>query len=715
MLPPPVARALARISTQRSEIVVATLVMTILFMMIVPLPTALLDVLIALNIGASALLIVMSLYLPGPLHFSSFPAVLLLTTLFRLGIEIGTTRLILLHGDAGEIVETFGRFLAGDNLTVGLIIFLIVTVVQFLVITKGAERVAEVSARFSLDSVPGKQMAIDSDLRAGLIAPDAARARRDMLASESQMHGALDGAMKFVKGDAIAGLVIVLVNLVGGIAIGTMQRGMSVGEAVEHYSVLTIGDGLIAQIPALLISMAAGMIITRVARSDAGGGGAHHALPGDGDGDDAPNVGREIAAQLLALPQAWLVASCIMLLFALVPGMPWPVFIALAAGGSFIGMRRLRKGWALQEEAAASARGADDPIPDDQDLRRFVPARRLVLKLSAAMHADPASDAFVRAMRRVRNRIVLSYGLTIPEIEVEADDALAGDAYVIEVQEVPVLRARLRPGELSALAPELALREAGIDARRDDVLAPFAPHFWLTQDEADAIDVPAAHRCSAHDHLGACFERVSFRYAASFVTIQEAHALSAWIEREMPEAAAQLQKALPLPRFADVLRRLAAERVSIRNLRQIIETLIEWAPRERDIALLTEYVRVALGPQICAEFAHEGTLRAILIDPELEGLLRDAVRETAHGAFLVLDPDTQRSLLDQIGRHLAGKPIAQPAPVIVTTQDLRRLIRMPLVDEFFDVHVLSFTELSAAQRVEPIFHLQLENRMENVD
>lgn len=300
---------------QRAEVLGAVVVMAIVFIFIVPLPTWLVDILIALNICISCLLIVLALYLPGPLAFSSFPSILLLTTMFRLALSIATTRLILLEQDAGDIVEAFGNFVVGGNLAVGMVIFLILTLVNFLVITKGSERVAEVAARFSLDAMPGKQMSIDSDLRAGLIDGAQARDKREQLSRESQLFGAMDGAMKFVKGDAIAGLIIVVVNLLGGFSTGMFQHGLSASDSMALYSVLTIGDGLIAQIPALLISLTAGMIITRVAPEGRRG---------------ISNMGAEIARQMTSEPKSWVIASVGMLAFAVVPGMPTGVFILIS-------------------------------------------------------------------------------------------------------------------------------------------------------------------------------------------------------------------------------------------------------------------------------------------------------------------------------------------------------------------------------------------------
>ena len=303
----------AILASSRNDLVLAVILVGIIFMMILPLPVLVVDILIGINMTISAVLLMVAMYLPSPLAFSSFPSVLLVTTLFRLGISIATTRLILLQGDAGSIIQTFGNFVVGGNLVVGLVVFLILTIVQFVVITKGAERVAEVAARFSLDAMPGKQMSIDGDMRAGTIDMAEAKRRRNIVEKESQLYGAMDGAMKFVKGDAIAGIIIVFVNLLGGMLIGMLQKGMDANKAISTYSILSIGDGLIAQIPALFIAICAGIIVTRV-NSDEGG---------------PSNVGKDIGAQILAQPRALMIGGGIALGMGLIPGMPTPVFAVL--------------------------------------------------------------------------------------------------------------------------------------------------------------------------------------------------------------------------------------------------------------------------------------------------------------------------------------------------------------------------------------------------
>ena len=405
-------RAVAAV-TSRNDIVLACVIVSIIFMMILPLPTPLVDVLIGTNMTLSAVLLMVAMYLPSPLAFSSFPAVLLVTTLFRLGIAIATTRLILLQGDAGHIIQTFGNFVVGGNLIVGLVVFLILTIVQFVVITKGAERVAEVAARFSLDAMPGKQMSIDADLRAGTIDMDEARKRRTTVEKESQLYGAMDGAMKFVKGDAIAGLIIVAVNMLGGILIGTMQRGLTAGEAVQTYSILTIGDGLISQIPALFIAICAGIIVTRVQTGEGG----------------PSNVGKDIGAQVLAQPRALLIAAAVAAGMGLIPGMPTVTFFALALIVGTIGFVLLRGTRKVVDEKTGEiteipALAADGQTPKPKartdGSAEFAPTLPLMIDVAAGLQQHFDADQLNDELIKIRRALYFDLGVPFPGIQLRS-------------------------------------------------------------------------------------------------------------------------------------------------------------------------------------------------------------------------------------------------------------------------------------------------------
>ncbi|MEL0577643.1 type III secretion system export apparatus subunit SctV [Pectobacterium punjabense] len=675
---------------QRSEVVGAVIVMSIVFMMIIPLPTGLIDVLIALNICVSSLLIVLAMYLPKPLAFSTFPAVLLLTTMFRLAISISTTRQILLQQDGGHIVEAFGNYVVGGNLAVGLVIFLILTVVNFLVITKGSERVAEVAARFTLDAMPGKQMSIDSDLRAGLIEAHQARQRRENLAKESQLFGAMDGAMKFVKGDAIASLVIVFINMIGGFAIGVLQHNMAASDAMHVYSVLTIGDGLIAQIPALLISLTAGMIITRVSA--------------DGQKVDA-NIGREIAEQLTSQPKAWIISSIGMFGFALLPGMPTLVFVAISVSSLGSGLFQL---WRIKQQGQLDASQLEaDNIPAEQngyqDLRRFNPTRAYLLLFHPVWQGQPTATALVQNIRRLRNRLVYRFGFTLPSFDIEFSDRLAEDEFQFCVYEIPYVKATLVTDQLAVANSAIELADTTI-ATAGHTLRDESQWLWLPLAHVaqQPDDVP---RWTADELILARMEQAIHRTGSQFIGLQETKSILAWLESEQPELAQELQRIMPLSRFASVLQRLASERVPLRSVRPIAEALIEVGQHERDTLPLTDYVRLALKSQICHQYSDENSLAVWLLTPESEELLRDALRQTQNETFFALTQDYASTLLCQLRR--AFPPFSSQRSLVLVAQDLRSPLRTLLQDEFHHVPVLSFTELESTLSINVIGRLDL--------
>ncbi|WJV68846.1 type III secretion system export apparatus subunit SctV [Pectobacteriaceae bacterium CE70] len=681
---------------QRSEIVGAVIVMSIVFMMIIPLPTGLIDVLIALNICMSSLLIVLAMYLPKPLAFSTFPAVLLLTTMFRLALSISTTRQILLQQDAGHVVEAFGNFVVGGNLTVGLVIFLILTVVNFMVITKGSERVAEVAARFTLDAMPGKQMSIDSDLRAGLIETHQARQRRENLAKESQLFGAMDGAMKFVKGDAIASLVIVFINMLGGFAIGVLQNGMTAGDAMHIYSVLTIGDGLIAQIPALLISLTAGMIITRVSA--------------DGQKVDN-NIGREIAEQLTSQPKAWIISSIGMFGFALLPGMPTIVFAVISLISLGSGLFQL---WRIKQSGLqADSLLAADNLPAEQngyqDLRRFNPTRAYLLQFNPVFQHAQAAALLVQEIRRLRNRLVYHFGFTLPSFDIEFNPTVPEDEFQFCVYEIPLLRATFGSRHVAVekrLIPEEQQDDTmhpGINARDEHHWLWLAPeHDLLRQDPLPYWDTESL--------ILKRMENAIHRSGSQFIGLQETKSILAWLEGEQPELAQELQRIMPLSRFASVLQRLASERVPLRSVRPIAEALIEIGQHERDTNALADYVRLELKSQICHQYSQDDNLFVWLLTPETEELLRDALRQTQNETFFALAQEYAATLLMQLRQ--AFPPMAPLSAVILVAQDLRSPLRALLQDEFHHVPVLSFTELESHLSINVIGRIDLQETVE---
>jgi type III secretion protein V len=629
-----------------SDLLLVGAVMFILAMMVLPMPAWLIDVLVAVNMASAVVLLLVALYLNSPLEFSVFPSVLLISTLFRLALSIATTRLILLHGEGGHIIETFGKVVAGGNLVVGLVVFLIITVVQFIVIAKGAERVAEVAARFTLDAMPGKQMSIDSDLRSGLLDKDEARRKRRELEDESKMHGNLDGAMKFVKGDAIAGIIIIAINLLGGLAIGVMQRGMDAGTAMMTYSVLTIGDGMVTQIPALLSAMAAGLIVTRSA-----------------DEERDSDLGRAIGKQVAEKPRVLLVAGGLCVLLALVPGFPWLVFLLLGAvlgGAGALRTPALKARWVSWSRPARETvmrRKSKAPESLTTEVRSMPAAAPLSLDLPAgALTAEAAAD-LVRQLEGVLDHFGLRLGLPLPRIALamhRTDDTVQPAAtWRLLAWEVPIAQGALPEGDMP---PQLA--EAVRQALR--------------------------------------------RHAALFFGTQEASTLLTRLGQDMPDIVKEATRMLPLPRLAEVLRRLLEEEVAIRNMRDILESIAEAGQREKDPYALTELSRIALKRQLCHRVAPDGQLRAVLLTPDLEEMIRQAIHVSNGAQHLALDPATARQLTSGL---VAAVNLYQPGAVLAAV-DIRRHVRKLIEAECFDTPVMSYHELVPTLQLDVAYRLE---------
>jgi type III secretion protein V len=641
---------------KHADLLLAGAVVAIVAMMVVPLPTPLLDLLLSVNIAAAVTLLLVSLYVGEALKFATFPTLLLLTTLFRLALEISATRLILLRADAGEVIHAFGSFVVAGNLVVGAVIFVILTVVQFIVISKGAERVAEVAARFTLDAMPGKQMSIDAELRAGHIDAREARARRAALARESQLFGAMDGAMKFVKGDAIAGVIVLAVNVVGGLVIGVLQRGLDVGAAARVYTVLTIGEGLVAQIPALLVSTAAGIIVTRVA-SDEDGGGASH-------------LGRDMARQLLAQPKALAIAAGMLALLAVVPGLPALPFLALAAALGAVAWRLLRAPAAAAGEPAGDAAAPARPGAPAPLVPMLTPiAVEVSAELGALLGPVGAKDegAFAgEVVPRARERLFAELGLALPVVRLRPGaEGLAGGAFVLRLNEVPLARGEIARADLATAGARLG----------DEIVA------------------------------------LMRRYGHELLGVQEAQALLDGLERTHPALVREVVPKLVSPvLLADVLRRLVEEGVSLRNLRDILGALAEWAPHERDPVVLAEHVRAALRRAITFRHVRPGgVLPAYLLDGLIEDTIRDAIHKTPTGSYLALEPQLSRDIVGAVTRALGPDLAAGGALpfVLLTNAEIRRYVRRLVETVHPDLAVLSYQELAPEAEIRPLGRISI--------
>ncbi|PLT17266.1 EscV/YscV/HrcV family type III secretion system export apparatus protein [Ralstonia mannitolilytica] len=629
------------------DIAIAVFVVAVVALFVLPLPTVVLDGLISLNLAASIVLLCVSIYLPSALAFSSFPAVLLFTTLFRLSLNIASCKLILLQANAGHVIDTFGKLVVGNNFVVGGVVFLVIAVVQFIVIAKGSERVAEVGARFSLDAMPGKQMSIDADLRAGIITSDEAKRRREALEQESQLHGAMDGAMKFVKGDAIAGIIIAVINILAGIAVGALMHGMSIGDALHRYAILTVGDGMASQIPSLLVSIAAGIVTTRVATRDR----------------DARHLGQQIGAQITAHPRGMLMASGVLLAFLLVPGFPKWSFLLLAvgtAGAAFLRMRQRRQAPPLDLLVLGTdTRQLDEPGTGSPMEGIAAP---IAVRLAEDLRGEIDLVALQTRLAEAKSRVQRKLGAVFPRVQLNWDAALPARGYALLVQDVPAAEGTL-PG----------------------------------RDAIPASALPGEARLAAE------VETLIERNAASLIGIQETQNLIQIMRREHGELVAELTRLVPPQRITEVLRRLVQEGVSIRNLRAIFESLITWSPKEpEDVIGLVELVRVDLHRQITEQFC--GTSRVldvVLFEQSLQERIEQAVVHTKQGSVLSLTRDVKQAITDQVVKILGGtRPLekdrnGRPLAVMVSL-NCRRYVKTMLQPVFGDLPVLSYQEIDEA-------------------
>ncbi|MBA1139459.1 type III secretion system export apparatus subunit SctV [Mesorhizobium neociceri] len=681
----------------RNDIILAALLIAIIFMMIIPLPSVVMDVLQAVNLGISALLLMVAVYIKSPLAFVSFPSVLLLTTLFRLSLGIAATRMILLHAHAGQIIKTFGDFVVAGNLVVGAVTFLIITIVQFVVITKGSERVAEVAARFSLDAMPGKQMSIDGDLRAGSIDIQEARRRRTAVERESQLYGAMDGAMKFVKGDAVAGLISIAVNIIGGIAIGTLQKGMGLHEALEVYGILTIGDGLVGQIPALFTSITAGFIVTRVT-----------------DQDKGSDLGSEIGDEVTAQPRALIVGSFILLLFSFVPGFPTVIFVVLAglAGGC---------GWLLRHNrrpsppavspysiAGMSALGtaSDGPAERSSGGDAITVTVPLMIDVGPVIQRIIRSDRLNKELAAVRQALLLDLGVPFPGIHLRLNDSYVDGAYTIMVNEIPCGKGQLRAQHLLARDIE-DLDMVGIPYMLDEPFLPQIETAWVDMAHRESLQAAGISFLEPVQILGYHIGHVLRRQADEFIGIQETKNLMSHMEGSFPELAKEALRSVPLQRISEIFKRLVSEEVSLRNMRTILTALVEWGQKEKDNVLLTEHVRCALKREICFRHSDGNVLPAYILAPEAEDTVRNAIRQTSSGSYLALDPRTTRQILDNVRKAVGDVDQQRHKPVLLTSIDIRRYLRKIIEVDLHGLSVLSYQELTPDISVQPLARISL--------
>jgi type III secretion protein V len=643
------------------------------------------DFLIGLNIIISLLVFMGSFYIERILNYSTFPALLLLTTLFRLALSISTSRLILSQADAGEIIASFGEFVIGESLVVGFVIFSIVTIVQFIVITKGSERVAEVAARFSLDGMPGKQMSIDGDLKAGAITAEEAREKRSVLERESQLYGSFDGAMKFIKGDAIAGIIIIFVNFIGGMAIGVGQMGMDMSTALSTYTLLTIGDGLVAQIPALLIAIGAGFIVTRV------------------NGDDS-NLGRNMLAQMLGNPFVLGVTALLAVGVGLLPGFPLLTFLAIASVLGLVVFMRHRKssraagqGESLAAPAVQGALQPESGLLDDVD--------NIATETVALMLLVPTSrlEALNKARwaARFRSQFFVDYGLRIPEPQLRASEALPAHQVAVLINEVRAEQFDIHFDHWRLLdySPELeALGFALVRGNDSNRLG----GVWVNATDRERVQQLGYHLRPADEECYRCLVTLLARNIQEFFGVQETKQLLDEMEARYPDLLKEVYRHVTVQKIAEVLQRLIGERISVRNMKLILESLAHWASREKDVLALVEHVRGTMARYISNKFAQGNDLRVLLLSPEFEEVVRRGIRQTSGGSFINLDPAESEELMDRLSVGLNNLHIAQKDMVLLCSIDVRRYIKKLIEGRFRELDVMSFGEISETVSVNVI-------------
>jgi flagellar biosynthesis protein FlhA len=683
--------AIGRILRQ-PDLLVALGIVTIVVMMIIPIPHILLDVFITLNIAAALAIVLVTIYSQEALDFSVFPTLLLITTLFRLAINVSVTRLILLEADAGEVVKAFGEFVVRGNVIVGLVIFAILAVIQFVVITNGAGRVAEVAARFTLDAMPGKQMAIDADLNAGQITDEQARERRSVIQREADFYGAMDGASKFVKGDAIAAVVITLVNLLAGIAVGMLQQGMGFGEAVQVFSLLSVGDALAAQIPALLISTATGIIVTRAASEG--------------------NLGSDLSVQLTRYPKAITTVGGVMLVMGLMPGLPKIPFLMIGAALLAAGITMMRTQRRNEQQVIPAA--VEEPAPDEnsiENVRNLLPLDILELEIGYGLinlvDEDQGGDLLKR-VSMIRRQIALDLGIVLAPIRLRDNVQLGSHEYAIKLKGGQIVRESMLPGCWLAMNPGDA--EPGLSGTPTTEPAFGLPALWIpaaVKERAEAMGYTVVDPASIIvTHLTETIRA----YAAELLTRQDVRGLLDALKERYPAVVEDLiPDVLTLGETHRVLQLLLGEGVSIRDLATICEVLADKGRLTKDIGLLADYCRQSLSRSILKPLMGPGNvLHALTLDGPLEALLGDSVVQTQDGSYLNVDPATVNTMLTALQAEYQRVSAIGMLPVVLCSAKVRRHLKQVSEPVLPRLAVLSYNEIDRDVEIQMVGRISLD-------
>jgi len=658
--------------TQHSDVYLAVAVIAIIGVMIVPLPPRLLDVFLAFNITFALVTLLMTMYITKPLELSIFPGLLLITTLLRLSLNVASTRLILGEAYAGEVISAFGNFVVKGNYVIGFVVFLILVVIQFVVITKGAGRIAEVAARFTLDAMPGKQMSIDADLSAGLITDAEARKRREDISREADFYGAMDGAAKFVRGDAIAGLVITAINILGGLVIGVLQKGMPLSQALHTYTLLTIGDGLVAQIPALILSTAAGVIVTRAASEE--------------------NMGMELATQMLAKPRAILVAAGALLIFAIIPGLPTVPFLLLAtlAGGVAYSTRKAKQKQ-IEEEAIKVSRAKPQERIEDY-LRMDTLEIEIGYGLIPLVAPEQGGDLLDR-VTAIRRQCASELGLVVPPVRIRDNLQLKPNEYKIKIKGVEIAQGEVMPESYLAMNPGCAQGEIeGIDTTEP---AFGLPAKWITEKEKEQAELLGYTVIEASAVLATHLTEVIKSNAHEILGRQDVQNLLDNLKKNYPAVVeGVVPQQISVGMVQKVLQNLLRERVPIKDLLTIMETLADYASLVKDTETLTEYVRHALGRTICQLYKNQdGSISVITVDPKVEQMVAESTQQTPGGITVAVDPEKLQRLFAKLNELVELMNSEGQQPILLSSPNVRLAFRKLTEAQFPQLVVLSYNEI----------------------
>ena len=687
----PVASLLAnpffkQVARQRDLIVVSGVV-CILLVMVIPLPTFLLDMLLSMDLCLALIILLVTMYNREALEFTVFPSLLLVVTLFRLALNIAATRLILGQGYAGKVIEVFGTFVTAGNPVVGFIIFIIIMVVQFIVITKGAGRIAEVAARFTLDAMPGKQMAIDADLNSGLINEEQARARRSKISREADFYGAMDGASKFVRGDAVAAIIITIVNIIGGFVVGIWQQGLSFQDSLLTFTRLTIGDGLVTQLPALMISTGTGMLVSRAASMS--------------------NLGEEISTQIFNYPKTLAIASAVMIAFAFIPGFSKIPFILLSIGAASMAY----SGYIRQKEEKRKAIEPKAVAKGEEKVEDYLHVDPMELEIGYGLiplvDVKQGGDLLDR-ITMVRRQLASELGIVIPPIRIRDNIQLKPNEYRIKIRTIIVGKGELMSGAYLAMDPGTVTKKVRGVATVEPAFG--LPALWITESQKEAADMAGYTVVELPAVLATHLTEIVKRHAHELVSRQDVKNLLDAVKENNAAVVEELIPAMLSPGdIHKVLQNLLRERVSIRDLSHILETLADVAPKNKNTEVLTEYVRNGLSAQICTMFKDEsGVIPVLTIDPNLEAKLESSLQETETGFRLALSPGDVGRIMEKVGTQIEKVKAKSEIPIIICSPTIRSQLKRLTETNYPDLVVLSYNEIMPGTEIRSSGMVSLE-------